>query len=104
MKMASNVYSLDRLAREYALESSHPYTDHLQRIQCILQDINSCLATPRKSARESHINKTIFDATHVVEVEEWIDSYTSQLPPLENFILPVMTTRYPYTRFKHDNL
>lgn len=79
-----------RLAREYALENSHPYTDHLRRIQCILQDINSYLATPKTSARESHLCKTAFDSSHVVELEEWIDSYTAHLSPLENFILPVL--------------
>lgn len=77
------------MAREFALEKQHPYTDHLQRIQCILQDVNACIATPPSSAREAHLAKTEFDSRHVLEVEEWIDSYTANLPPLENFILPV---------------
>lgn len=72
------------------MESNHPYTDHLQRIQCILQDVNACIATPYSSAREAHLKKTEFDSSHVGEVEEWIDSYTNHLPPLENFILPVI--------------
>jgi cob(I)alamin adenosyltransferase len=72
------------------LENGHPYTDHLQRIQCILQDVNACIATPYSSAREAHLKKTEFDSGHVEEVEEWIDSYTNHLPPLENFILPVI--------------
>ncbi|XP_046650051.1 uncharacterized protein LOC124341140 isoform X2 [Daphnia pulicaria] len=76
------------LAREFGLENGHPYTDHLQRIQCILQDVNACIATPYSSAREAHLKKTEFDSGHVEEVEEWIDSYTNHLPPLENFILP----------------
>ena len=86
------LYLSNSLAREFGLEKQHPYTDHLQRIQCILQDVNACIATPPSSAREAHLAKTEFDSRHVLEVEEWIDSYTANLPPLENFILPVSTT------------
>jgi cob(I)alamin adenosyltransferase len=86
--------SIYRLAREFGLEKDHPYTDHLQRIQCILQDVNACIATPHSSAREAHLKKTEFDSTHVGEVEEWIDSYTNHLPPLENFILPVIVSNF----------
>ncbi len=52
--------------------------------------MNACVATPFSSAREGHLLKTEFDSRHVGEVEEWIDSYTAHLPPLENFILPVL--------------
>jgi len=76
------------LAREFALEGKHDYTEHLQRVQCILQDVNSCIATPYSSAREVHLQKTEFDSSHVAEVEEWIDEYSNQMPPLESFILP----------------
>ena len=82
-----------RLSREFAIENNHPYIDHLQRIQCILQDVNACIATPFSSAREAHLLKTEFDSSHAGEVEEWIDSYTAYLPPLENFILPVIATK-----------
>ena len=78
-----------RLAREFALEGKHDYTDHLQRVQCILQDVNSCIATPHSSAREIHLQRTEFDSSHVDEIEEWIDLYSNQMPPLESFILPV---------------
>jgi len=78
------------LAREFALEGKHDYTEHLQRVQCILQDVNSCIATPYSSAREVHLQKTEFDSSHVAEVEEWIDEYSNQMPPLESFILPVL--------------
>ena len=30
----------------------------------------------------------MFSSRHTNELEEWIDEYTNQLPPLENFILP----------------
>lgn len=88
--MVSHFHDIFSLAREFALENSHPYTDHLQRIQCILQDVNACVATPLSSAREVHLKRADFDSIHVSEVEEWIDSYSTHLPPLENFILPVI--------------
>ena len=83
------ISSSSRLAREFGLESKHPYVEKLQRVQCILQDVNANIATPLSSAREVHLKRTEFDAHHVAELEEWIDFYSSQLPPLENFILPV---------------
>ena len=78
------------LCREYALESPvHPYTDQILRIQCLLQDIGSCIATPASSARQSHIDKVQgLNRRHTDEIEEWIDEYSQSLPPLENFILP----------------
>lgn len=71
-----------------AEKNQHPYIGQLQRVQCILQDIGSCIATPVSSARESHLSKVGFSARHTKELEEWIDEYSAQLPPLENFILP----------------
>ncbi|KTF87599.1 hypothetical protein cypCar_00010435 [Cyprinus carpio] len=58
------------------------------QIQCILQDVGSNIATPRSSARDSHIKKTMFSSQAVMELERWIDSFTEELPPLTNFILP----------------
>lgn len=40
-------FILPSLAKEYAQERKHDYADQLERIQCILQDIASLLATPR---------------------------------------------------------
>ncbi|XP_023334115.1 cob(I)yrinic acid a,c-diamide adenosyltransferase, mitochondrial [Eurytemora carolleeae] len=76
------------LAIAFAEEQKHPYIGQLQRVQCILQDIGSCIATPRSTARDSHLIKTGFSSRHTGELEVWIDEYTAQLPPLENFILP----------------
>lgn len=80
------------LAREFASETgkpSHPYVDQLQRIQCLLQDVGSCLATPTSSARKSHVERIpALNSRHTAELEEWIDEYSASLPPLENFILP----------------
>ncbi len=78
------------MCKEYASENDHPYADSLQRIQCLLQDVGSAVATPATTAREAH-KKRIggeFSGVHTRELEEWIDYYSDQLPPLENFILP----------------
>ncbi|XP_049326227.1 corrinoid adenosyltransferase isoform X1 [Astyanax mexicanus] len=77
-----------RLAREFCLEKGHSFTDQLDKIQCVLQDVGSNIATPRSSARDSHIKRTKFSSQPVLELESWIDSYTAELPPLTNFILP----------------
>ena len=50
-------------------EKNHPYVSQLQRIQCILQDIGSSVATPASSARESHIQKVGFSGRHTEELE-----------------------------------
>ena len=74
-----------------ALGSKDPtlsYLEELQRIQCILQDIGSVVATPNSSARKSHQDKVTFSNRHTSELEQWIDEYSKVLPPLQNFILP----------------
>ncbi|XP_048777973.1 corrinoid adenosyltransferase MMAB-like [Ostrea edulis] len=62
--------------------------DQLEQVQCVLQDIGSCVATPHSSAREIHLKNTQFDNTYTTDLEKWIDHYTGELPPLKNFILP----------------
>ncbi|XP_052797797.1 corrinoid adenosyltransferase MMAB-like [Mya arenaria] len=76
------------LAKEYCKDAGHPFLDRLDEIQCILQDVGSNIATPKSSARESHKSLTAFSDQCVPTLESWIDEYTSQLPPLKNFILP----------------
>lgn len=76
------------LARAFCLDKGHTFTYQLDKIQCILQDVGSNIATPRSSARESHIKKTKFAAQPIVELETWIDKFTEELPPLTSFILP----------------
>ncbi|CAM1301585.1 MMAB (predicted) [Pycnogonum litorale] len=77
------------VAREYALTSNHhSISDHIIKIQCILQDIGSAVATPNSSAKESHRKKVFFEIKHVKDLEDEIDHYTKLLPPLKNFILP----------------
>ncbi|XP_003733896.2 corrinoid adenosyltransferase MMAB [Callithrix jacchus] len=75
-------------ALELVTEKGHTFAEELQKIQCLLQDVGSALATPRSSAREAHLKYTTFEAGPIVELEQWIDNYTSQLPPLTAFILP----------------
>jgi len=76
------------VAREHGLMAKHPYTERLRRVQCILQDVASTIATPASSAREAHTKRVFFSDRHVKELEEWIDEYSNDLPPLQNFILP----------------
>ena len=76
------------LAREFCLETeSKDIVKKIEDIQCILQDIGSSIATPSSTASEKHKSRTEFTGS-VEELEQWIDSYTQQLPPLRNFILP----------------
>lgn len=69
--------------------SKNLLTDELLRVQCILQDVASIVATPTSSARPAHIGKTGSTVPrHLVdELETLIDSHTVSLPPLKNFIL-----------------
>ncbi|XP_069565536.1 corrinoid adenosyltransferase MMAB [Brachyistius frenatus] len=76
------------LAREFCLDKGHKFTYQLDKIQCILQDVGSNIATPRSSARESHIKRTKFTSQPITDLETWIDDFTKELPPLTNFILP----------------
>ncbi|KAL2091829.1 hypothetical protein ACEWY4_011627 [Coilia grayii] len=76
------------LAKEFCKDKGHPFTEELEKIQCVLQDVGSNVATPHSSARESHRAKTKFNSQPVSDLEGWIDKYTEELPPLTNFILP----------------
>uniref|UniRef100_A0A2K5YIC0 Corrinoid adenosyltransferase MMAB n=1 Tax=Mandrillus leucophaeus TaxID=9568 RepID=A0A2K5YIC0_MANLE len=75
-------------AVELVTEKGHIFAEELQKIQCTLQDVGSALATPRSSAREAHLKYTAFESGPILELEQWIDKYTCQLPPLTAFILP----------------
>ncbi|CAK6966585.1 corrinoid adenosyltransferase [Scomber scombrus] len=76
------------LAREFCLDKGHTFTYQLDKIQCVLQDVGSNIATPQSSARESHIKRTKFAVQPIADLESWIDTFTEELPPLTNFILP----------------
>ncbi|KAL9550286.1 hypothetical protein PS6_005613 [Mucor atramentarius] len=64
--------------------------EKLIKIQCLLQDVGSNLATPREQSNEARLARTRFDADgqHVKALEDWIDEYDQQLPKLTKFILP----------------
>ncbi|KAF6029928.1 MMAB [Bugula neritina] len=76
------------VALAFAEEKDHTFVNELVKVQCILQDIGSFIATPSASARESHQNNLHFDHDNTTELEQAIDKMTEELPPLKNFILP----------------
>ncbi|KAJ6656596.1 hypothetical protein lerEdw1_003483, partial [Lerista edwardsae] len=76
------------LSAEFAGESRHSFVEELHKVQCVLQDAGSNVATPVSSARESHLKRTAFSEKPALELEAWIDRYADQLPPLTAFILP----------------
>ncbi|GAB1609841.1 corrinoid adenosyltransferase-like isoform X1 [Argonauta hians] len=75
-------------AAELCKEKGHIMDNRLQNIQCVLQDVGSNIATPKSSATDTQLKRTIFNDQHVKDLEMWIDEYTAELPPLKNFILP----------------
>ncbi|VEL28585.1 unnamed protein product [Protopolystoma xenopodis] len=69
--------------------------ERLDRIQCLLQDVGSCVATPiepRSSEtgeiRPKRYSRIQFHESSISDLEMWIDEMTSVLPPLRQFILP----------------
>jgi len=60
----------------------------LEEIQCLLQDVGSNISTPRQTSPQRNLRKTEFNPEAAKILEDWIDNYHSQLPPLRNFILP----------------
>ncbi|XP_052653666.1 corrinoid adenosyltransferase MMAB isoform X1 [Harpia harpyja] len=76
------------LAGEFMSEKGHTFVEQLHKVQCMLQDVGSNIATPLSSAREAHLKRTSFSEKPVLELEQWIDSYSEELPPLRAFILP----------------
>jgi cob(I)alamin adenosyltransferase len=73
-----------RLAREFAKDGQHTYTDKLKRIQCILVDISASIL--RSSKPDEQI---LLSTRHTKDLEEWIEEYSRQLPPLESHVIPV---------------
>lgn len=60
----------------------------LEEVQSRLLDVGSSVATPLTSSTEAKVKRVSFGEGHVQDLEKWIDSHTSTLPPLTNFILP----------------
>ncbi|MCL2559889.1 MAG: cob(I)yrinic acid a,c-diamide adenosyltransferase [Turicibacter sp.] len=63
--------------------STEAMMDELHRIQHLLFDCGTDLATPPEAMTEGRVQQQ-----HVDWLEERIDHYTSVLPPLQSFILP----------------
>lgn len=74
------------LAREFVNDKI--IRNELEQIQCILQDLQATVATPKSSANEFQQMKTKWNVNHLVELEDWIAVHSDKLPPLKNFILP----------------
>lgn len=62
--------------------------EQLESIQSRLLDAGSAIATPQDSAKPAQLSKVAFDTSSTTELEEWLDRWQEQLPPLTNFILP----------------
>ncbi|KAF8769865.1 Corrinoid adenosyltransferase like protein [Argiope bruennichi] len=75
-------------AREFLPESCEHINKQLQEVQCIIQDLQAAVATPKSSSKQRHTDKTKFPGAHIDTLEHWIDEHTKKLPPLNNFILP----------------
>lgn len=82
------------MAREFCLDMPNKEVamlaeSQLIKIQSILLDIGSHIATPRTKAPQKQLDRlSNFDTDLTKELEQWIDTYDSELPPLKNFILP----------------
>lgn len=71
--------------------------EQLTVIQATLLDLGACVATPRHAANGQNdddpamakrLARTEFGDHPTAELEQWIDAFDAQLPPLRNFVLP----------------
>ena len=76
------------LAREYIKKVPNMSSTQLEEIQARLIDVGSHVATPRTSDHETKVAHTEFDGDNIKNLENWIDVWDQELPPLKNFILP----------------
>ncbi|KAH9401752.1 hypothetical protein TYRP_017157 [Tyrophagus putrescentiae] len=63
------------LAREFV--RSRLIRDELEAVQCILQDLQATVATPKSSAREAQLARTKWNVDHLVDLEAWIDVHSA---------------------------
>ncbi|XP_075852747.1 corrinoid adenosyltransferase MMAB isoform X4 [Microcebus murinus] len=72
-------------AMELIEEKGHTFAEELQKIQCVLQDVGSALATPRSSAREAHLislrSRTPQSTPHSRQGPSWSSSSGSTDTP-----------------------
>lgn len=71
------------LAREYAQEAEHEYSDKLKRIQTIIIDLTSAIS------KCGDKNQKPIPNVYTKELEDWISEYSKHLPPPEQYIIPV---------------
>jgi len=77
------------IAREFAFDAEHnQIIDIIGELQSDLQLIGSAVATPNSSANERKMNQVKFNPEKVTRLENLIDDFDAQLPPLTTFILP----------------
>ena len=77
------------VAREFLSDNCKDIDVCLEKIQCILFDVNAAIATPLKTSRERAISKTEFNGTLVEQLEKWTAELYKDLPPQNSFLLPV---------------
>ncbi|EDL19912.1 methylmalonic aciduria (cobalamin deficiency) type B homolog (human), isoform CRA_d [Mus musculus] len=77
-------------AMELVTEKGHMFAEELQKVSSIIfahdRAFGACDLNCQLAASPEH---TAFQEGPVLELERWIDKYSSQLPPLKAFILPV---------------
>lgn len=73
------------LTREHAIDAEHDYIHKLMRIQTVLIDVSTAISRCNGKIDKE---KTTIPALHTKELEEWINEYSKQLPPVELYIIP----------------
>lgn len=76
------------MAREHVASLEAKIAEQLDTIQSRLLDVGSYIATPEGASTDRKLQRVEFDSAATQQLEEWIDEWHDQLPPLSNFILP----------------
>lgn len=78
------------ITREHCHTSNNGLDDKLIEIQCRLFDLGAAVATPAQTSSADKLTRTQFDPVNTQVLETWIDDLDAQLPPLKNFVIPVL--------------
>lgn len=86
----SSALGLAREAEALApVSRQNDLSGQLAEIQSRLIDVGSHVATPLNStSSEARVRRAAFEKEHAGVLENWIDAFDTELPPLRNFILP----------------